>query len=176
MGLLPKDRSPETAAEKELLKMSWEGEYLGVGLFQELLKKYPQYTDELQAGASMEWFNIGYCKRIAHELDVHMTLDEAQKMQQEGWEYVRKADTFEDVAKAVIAETPKTVKMYLKMAKEAHSAQLRALGTDFGEHEQALSDWCQSVLSGKSDGAAKVFAYLQRHGVTREAALAPLEV
>jgi rubrerythrin len=176
MGFVSKTRSTEAVEEQELLKASWEGEYLGVGFFQKLLEKFPEYTDELQANASMEWFNIGYCKQIAHDLGVHMTLEHAEKMQREGVAFAEKADTFEDAAKAVMEETPGTVKMYSKMAESASSAQLKTLGTDFCEHEQAMCDWFQSVVEGKSDGAEKVFAYLERHGVTREGALAPLEV
>jgi hypothetical protein len=54
-------------------------------------------------------------------------------------------------------------------------SRLRILGTDFAEHEQAMCNWFQSVAEGKSDGAEKVFAYLECHGVSRGAALAPLE-
>jgi hypothetical protein len=51
MGFIPKNRSKETADEQETLRGSWEGEYFGVGFFQGLLEKYPQYADELQASA-----------------------------------------------------------------------------------------------------------------------------
>jgi hypothetical protein len=64
--------------------------------------------------------------------------------------------------------------MYLKMAEGASTPALKTLGSDFAEHEQAMCDWFQSVVEGNSDGAKKVFAYLDRHGVSREAALAPL--
>lgn len=33
----------------------------------------------------------------------------------------------------------------------------------------------QSELDGKSDGAEKIFAYLERHGITREEAVTPRE-
>jgi uncharacterized membrane protein len=38
-----------------------------------------------------------------------------------------------------------------------------------------MRDWMKSELDGKSDGAAKVFAYLERHGISREDAVTPRE-
>lgn len=38
-----------------------------------------------------------------------------------------------------------------------------------------MRDWMRSELAGKSDGAAKVFEYLERHGITREDAVTPRE-
>lgn len=37
----------------------------------------------------------------------------------------------------------------------------------------AADDWLQSELDGKSDGPEKVFAYLERHGMSREEAVTP---
>jgi uncharacterized membrane protein len=36
-----------------------------------------------------------------------------------------------------------------------------------------LRDWLKSELDGKSDGAEKIFAYLERNGITREEAVIP---
>jgi uncharacterized membrane protein len=43
------------------------------------------------------------------------------------------------------------------------------------DHENALRDWLKSELDGKSDGAEKVFAYLERYGITRKDAVVPRE-
>ena len=40
-------------------------------------------------------------------------------------------------------------------------------------HEPALRDWLKSELDGKSNGAEQVFAYLERHGISREEAVVP---
>lgn len=175
MGMIPKDRSLETNDEQELLQTTWEGEYFGTGIFLEMLEKYPQYTDESRACAQMEWRNVQWCKRVAQELDVHLTLEQAEKRMRQGAEFVRKAASFEEMATAMKKETPNTVKMYAKMAANASTEQLKKLGTDFCEHEQALCDWMVSEAEGKSDGAEKVFAWLERHAVTRKEALAVVE-
>jgi hypothetical protein len=75
------------------------------------------------------------------------------------------------VAKLTIAETPAADKMYEQLGEGARTPELKAFADDLYEHENALRDWLKSELDGKSDGAEKVFAYLERHGVTREAAV-----
>lgn len=178
MGLIPKNRSKETADEQQLILTSLEGEHLGTAFFKALLKKFPQYKDEFQACMAMEHYNIGYCKPIAAAAGVHLTVDQVEGLHQQAADIVAKFDTFEDAEKAVADETPGTVEMYMKMADGASSPELKTLGIDFAEHdehEQAFNVWMQSVVEGKSDGAKRVFAYLENHGVSREAALGPLE-
>jgi hypothetical protein len=55
----------------------------------------------------MEWYNIGYCTPIAHDLGVHKTLDHTEKTLQGGVAFAQTTETFEDAAKAVMEETPK---------------------------------------------------------------------
>ena len=60
---------------------------------------------------------------------------------------------------------------------------VRVLGIPLGQflhhalddHENALRDWLKSELDGKSAGAEKVFAYLDRYGITRKDAVIPRE-
>jgi hypothetical protein len=176
MGFNPKPK--ETADEQQLLLMSWEGEYLGTAFFKALLKKFPapEYKEGFQASMAMEYWNIGYCKSIAAPAGVHLTVDQVDKLEQQAADMVAKFDTFEDAEKAVADEMPGTVKMYMKMADGASSAEVKTLGIDFAEHEQAFAAWMHSVVEGNSDGAKRVFAYLENHGVSREEALTPLEV
>jgi hypothetical protein len=53
--------------------------------------------------------------------------------------------------------------------------ELKALGEDLFAHENAMRDWLKSELDGKSDGSERVFAYLERHGISREEAVTPRE-
>jgi hypothetical protein len=41
------------------------------------------------------------------------------------------------------------------------------------EPENAMRDWMQSESDGKPDGGEKIFAYLERHGITRDEAVNP---
>ena len=61
--------------------------------------------------------------------------------------------------------------LYAHLAKGARTQELTALGEDLYPHETALRDWLQSELDGRSDGGEEVYAYLQRHGITREEAV-----
>jgi hypothetical protein len=61
--------------------------------------------------------------------------------------------------------------MYEQLGEGARTPELKAFADDVYEHENALRDWVKSELDGKSDGAEKVFAHLERHGVTREEAV-----
>jgi hypothetical protein len=86
--------------------------------------------------------------------------------------FARKHD-FEHVATTAIRETPAAGALYAHLAKGARTPELKALGDDLYEHEAVLRDWLQSELSGQSDGGEKVFAYLERHGITRTEAVTP---
>jgi uncharacterized membrane protein len=81
--------------------------------------------------------------------------------------------SFEAVAKVTIEETGEADELYKQLIKGARTAELKALGEDLLEHENAMRDWSRSELDGKSDGAEKVFAYLERHGISREEAVTP---
>ena len=103
-------------SEHDLLKVSWEGEIFGVGMFETMAEMYPQYAEELTAGATMEWFNIHQCEEFGHAAGVHVSLEEAEKLGRQGAELASK-NSWEALAKMVIKETPEADKMYLQLAK-----------------------------------------------------------
>jgi hypothetical protein len=137
-----------------------------------MAEMYPEHADGFRACATMEWFNIHYIEPLGHEAGVHVSLEEAEKLGREGAAFPRNA-SFKHVAELTIAETPAADQLYKHLGKHAHSPELKTLADDYYEHENALRDWLQSELDGKSDGAEKVFAYLERHGVSREEAVTP---
>jgi hypothetical protein len=74
----------------EQVKMSWEGEIFGVGLFEALAEMYPEHADEATACARMEWFNIHRCEDFGHHGGVHVSLEQAEKLGREGADLARK--------------------------------------------------------------------------------------
>jgi len=158
--------------EKFLLKVSMEGEIFGVGLFETMAEMYPEHYEPLKACAAMEQFNIDYCESFARDAGVHVSEKKAEKLRKMGEKYARKHD-FEGVAKDAIRETPAADLLYEHLAKGARTPELKTLGEDLYNHENALRDWLRSALDGESDGGAEVFAYLERHGITRQQVLAP---
>jgi hypothetical protein len=92
-------------SEHDLLKISWEGEIFGVGMFETMAEMYPERADESTAGATMEWFNIHQCEEFGHAAGVHVSLEEAEKLGREGAELARK-NSFETLAKMAMKETP----------------------------------------------------------------------
>jgi uncharacterized membrane protein len=172
MTFLERHRFGEDRSERALLKISWEGELFGVGLFEAMAEQHPEHADVLTACATMEWFNVHYCEPLGHELGVHVSLEQAEKLGREGEEFARHA-SFKHVAEVAILETGETDELYKQMGKHAHSAELRTLADDLYEHENALRDWLKSELHGSSDGGEKVFAYLERHGMSRNEAVTP---
>jgi rubrerythrin len=103
-------------SEHDLLKISWEGEIFGVGMFETMAEMYPERADESTAGATMEWFNIHQCEEFGHAAGVHVSLEEAEKLGRQGAELASK-NSWEALAKMVIKETPEADKMYLQLAK-----------------------------------------------------------
>ena len=83
--------------------------------------------------------------------------------------------SFEHVAKEAMRETPAADKLYEEMGKHTRNPELKAFADDLMVHEPALRDWLKSELDGNSDGAEKVFAYLERHGISRERSGDPAE-
>ncbi|MFF3454628.1 DUF1269 domain-containing protein [Streptomyces sp. NPDC002730] len=77
------------------------------------------------------------------------------------------------MAKLTAEETKEADLLYKQLGKGAHTPELKSLAEDLFEHENAMRDWLESELDGKSDGAEKVFAYLERHGISREEAVTP---
>ncbi|MFP2904173.1 DUF1269 domain-containing protein [Pyxidicoccus sp. 3LFB2] len=172
MTFVEKHRFAGSRSEKFLLKVSVEGEYFGVGMFEAMAELYPELADECTACATMEWFNIHYCEPFAHEAGIHISLERAEELGRQGAKFAQDHD-FERVAKATILETPAADALYAQLARGAPTPELKTLGDDLYVHEASLRDWLQSELDGKSDGAEKVFAYLERHGITREEAVTP---
>ncbi|MEV6728462.1 hypothetical protein [Streptomyces sp. NPDC051364] len=159
--------------EQALVKVAWEGELFGVGLFEELAEMYPAHAEEFTACATMEWFNVHYCDPFGHDAGMSVTLEKAEKLGREGAAVARRHRSFEGVAKLAIEETGEADLLYKHLIKGARTLELKALGEDLLEHENAMRAWLQSELDGKSDGAEKVFAYLERHGISREDAVTP---
>lgn len=174
MTFVEKHRFEEARGERAWLKISWEGEIYGVGMFEEMAKKYPEHADKATAAATMEWLNVHTCEDLGHAAGVTVSLERAEKLGREGAEMVRKK-SFDDVAKECIKETPAADKLYEELGKGAGTPELRALADDLMVHEPALRDWLKSEMDGNSDGAEKVFAYLERHGISREEAVTPRE-
>jgi hypothetical protein len=84
--------------------------------------------------------------------------------------------SFEHVAKLTIDETPEADRMYEHLSKSADTPELKTFAGHLVDHENARRDWIKSELDGKSAGAEKVFAYLERNGITREVAVIPRNV
>lgn len=156
--------------EKTLLKWSIEGEYFGVGLFGTMIEMYPQHVEPLRACLAMERFNLGYCESFTADAGIHISEKRADTLRGIGEKYARKHD-FDKVAKAALSETPEADALYSHLAKGAGTPELKTLGDDLVEHENALRDWLRSERDGRSDGGEKVFAYLERHGITRDQVL-----
>ena len=172
MTFMEKERFGKDRSERALLKVAWEGELFGVGLFETMAEKHPEHADLLTACATMEWFNVHYCEPLGHAAGVHVSLKDAEKEGREGAEFAEHL-SFDNVARVAIAETGEADELYKHLSKHAHSAELKTLGDDLYEHENALRDWLKSELDGHSDGGAKIFAYLERHGISRDQAVIP---
>jgi hypothetical protein len=157
MTFVEKHRFAGGRTEDALLKTSWEGEIFGVGMMEQLAKRYPEHAGHATACATMEWFNVHRCEEFGDETGVYVTLEQAEKLGREGAELVRK-HSFTTVAKMTAAETPAADKMYEELAKVAKNPELRAFAGHLDDQENALRDWLKSELDGKSDGAEKVFA------------------
>ena len=175
MTFVEKHRFGGGRGERAWLTTSWEGEIFGVGMFEAMADTQPEHADEATACATMEWFNIHRLEEFGHAAGVHVSLEKAEKLGCEGAKLVR-THSFEEVAKLTIEETPAADKMYEHLGKDAATPELRAFADDLVAHENALRDWIKSEVDGKSDGAEKVFAYLERHGITRQQAVTPRKV
>lgn len=158
--------------EKEFLKISWEGEIFGTAMFEAIAEKYPEYADQATAVTPMEWFNVHCLEDFGHDAGVSVSLEQAEKLARKGTEMVRD-HSFEYIAKETMRETPLADKLYEEMGKHTRNPELKAFADDLMVHEPALRDWVKSELDGNSDGAEKVFAYLERHGISREEAVIP---
>ncbi|CAE7572668.1 unnamed protein product [Symbiodinium natans] len=157
-----------------LLRLSWEGEYFGVGMLEELAEMYPQHSEILTACANMEWFNIGYCKKFCDDAKMEITDTHAEAVIRMGAAMARRTlRTFELAAKLMIVETPAAIMLYSRLKTVGGTPELKALADDLIEHESVMRDWFKSELDGDSDGGRGVFAYLERHGINRTEAVTP---
>ena len=176
MSFMEKHRFAISPTQQALLKMAWEGAIFGTAMCEAMAEKFPEYAKELTAGATMEWYNVHYCEEFGHDLGVHVSLAEAEAIGQAGTRFFQ-SHTFETAARVTMAETPAADVLYAQLGHGAGGTpELKALGEDLVEHENALRDFLKSVLDGKPDGGAKIFAYLERKGITREEAVTPRKV
>lgn len=173
MTFVEKHRFAGGRTERELLKLSWEGELFGVGMFETLAEMYPEHADGFTACATMEWFNIHYIEPFGHDAGAHVTLERAETLGREGAAFARHVRSFKHVAETAIVETAAADELYKQLGRDAGTSELKALADDLYNHENALRDWLKSELDGTPDGAEKVVAYLDRHGITREEAVTP---
>jgi hypothetical protein len=174
MSFVEKHHYGSGHTEQALLRNSWEGEIFGTAMMEEVAKTYPEYADAATAGATMEWFNVHRCEEFGHETGVSVSLEKAEKLGREGVELVRK-HSFKTMAKITAAETPAADKMYQELAKVTKNPELKAFAGHLDDHENALRDWLKSEVDGKSDGGEKIFAYLERYGISRRDAVIPRE-
>ena len=144
-------------------------------MFEAMAEIQPEHADEATACATMEWFNIHRLEDFGHAAGVTVSLEQAEKLGCEGAKLVR-THSFEHVAKLTIEETPEADRMYEHLGKGAGTPELRAFADGLVDHENALRNWIKAELDGKSDGAEKVFAYLERNGITRKDAVTPRKV
>jgi hypothetical protein len=147
MTFVEKHRFGGGRTEKDLLKMSWEGEIYGVGMFEAVAEKYPEHADQATAAASMEWLNVHLAEDFGHDAGLSISLKQAEKLGREGAEMARK-HSFEHVAKAAMRETPAADKLYEELGKHARTPELRAFANDLMVHEPAMRDWLKSEQDG----------------------------
>lgn len=176
MTFVGKDRFVGRLRVQVMLKLSWEAEFFGVGMMEALAEMYPEHAETLTACANMEWFNVHYCERFGHAAGMHISAERAEKLGGLGAATSRGLRTFGAVAKLMVLETPAASLLYQRLGKVAGTPELKVLADDLYEHENAMTDWFKSELDGKSDGGRRVFAYLERHGITRAEAVTPRKV
>jgi hypothetical protein len=173
MTFAGQDRLAGSQRVQAMLKLSWEAELFGVGMMEALAEMCPEHADIATACANMEWFNVGYCRRFGHAAGMHVSAELAEKLGQLGASTTRGLGTFERVAKLMKLETPAASLMYKRLGEVAGTPEVKALADDLYEHENAMTAWFKSELDGKSDGGERVFAYLERHGISRKEAVTP---
>jgi uncharacterized membrane protein len=159
--------------EQDCIKISWFGEIFGTAMYEELAVMYPDHADALNAIATMEWFNAHWLEPMAHEHGVHYSLEATEKAAREGTAMVRHMHKLDDAAKVMDVETGEAVEVFKKLSEKADTPELKALGDEFQIHEPLIRDCLKSEIAGTTDGIENVFAYLERHGITREEAVIP---
>jgi uncharacterized membrane protein len=171
MTFIEKHRLIGGRTEKEMLKIAWEGEIGGTGMCEAIAEAHPEFADRATAAATMEWLNANLSEDFAHDAGVTVSLEQAEKLGREGAEQVSK-HSFEHLVHLVMTETPVADKMYEELGKHARDPELKDFANNLMVHEPALRDWIKSELDGKGD-AERIFAYCERHGISREEAATP---
>ncbi|MFD4938306.1 hypothetical protein, partial [Streptomyces virginiae] len=116
MTFVEKHRFESARTERELMKIAWEGELFGVGLFETLAERFPQHADQLTACATMEWFNVHACEPLGHAAGVRVPLAKAEKLGREGAAFARSIHTFSTIAKLAIEETREVDPLFKKIS------------------------------------------------------------
>jgi hypothetical protein len=136
-------------------------------------EKFPERADEFMAFATMEWINVRQCEALGNKIGLHVSLKTAEKLGRKGHAFAQRFKTLESVAKVVQKTTPPAVLMFERLGKRAQTREMKSLAKGLAAHEIAIRDWLKSELDGKPDGAAKIFAFLERRGISREQAVTP---
>jgi uncharacterized membrane protein len=158
---------------QDCIKISWFGEIFGTAMYEQLAEMYPEHADAMNAIATMEWFNVHWLEPLAHEHGVHFSIAASERVAREGTAFAKHMHKFEDGAKVMDVETGEAVEVFKKLSKEADTPELKALGDEFQVHEPLIRDCLKSEMAGSKDGIESVFAYLERHGISREEAVMP---
>lgn len=166
MSFAEKHRFAGGRTEEALLKITWEGEIFGVGMFETLAEMFLDHAEMFTAIATVEWCN-------AHDAGISVSLEQAERLGREGAAFARQLRTFERMVQVMKVETPEAEVIYKLLGTGARTPELKALADDHQEHEVLIRDWMVSVLDGKPDNGERIFAYLQRHGISREQAVTP---
>lgn len=170
---MEKHRFGGVHTEQALLKIAWEGEIFGVGLFEALTQKFPEHAGVLTACATMEWLNVHLCEDAGHDAGIHVSLEDVERLGREGEAFARHSGSFDTLAHLAITETAAVDPLYERLIKGGDTPGLAQLGEDLLAHENALRDYMRSELAGESDGGAEIFAYLERHGISNDEAITP---
>ena len=116
MTFVENHRFKGSHTEKEILKVAWEGELFGVGLFEAWTEMFPEHAKELTACATMEWFNVHYIEPIGHDAGIHVTLEQAERLGREGVWYAQKHRSFAGIAKLLEEETKEADALYTRLS------------------------------------------------------------
>lgn len=173
MTFVEHERFAGSRTEEAILKIAWEGEIFGVGLFERWAEMYPEHADKLTAVATMEWFNVHYMEPFGHDASIAVPLERAEWLGREGRAYAEKHRKFDSLAKLMGEETKEADELYERLGKGAKTPELKTLAQALVNHENSILHWLKSEADGKPDDGEKVFGYLKEHGISREEAVTP---
>ena len=173
MTFVEKHRFEGGRTEREILKIAWEGEIFGAGQFESMAERYTERAPELTACATTEWLNAHLCEDFGHAAGVHVCIEQAERLGNEGETLAGLSRSFHAAARMTIVETLPADPLYERLSSCARTSELAQLGKDLLEHEDAPRTWMRSELDRESNGVKGVFAYLDRQGISREDAVMP---